>query len=66
MYGIVFLMLPPLANGMVLLVHLAQHLKTRLGIRQVIDWMLFVKNELNNEFWDHSFCYKDLFSRTEK
>ena len=49
-----FPMLPPLANGLVLLVHVRQHLQSGLGLRQVIDWMMYCYRELDDEFWrDH-------------
>ena len=54
-YGSVFPMLPKLANGLVLLGHMAQHLKTGLGLRQVIDWMMFVHAELDDVFWNRVF-----------
>ncbi len=54
-YGHSFPTLPPLANGLVLLAHLAFHLKTGLGIRQVVDWMMFVKKNLDDRFWTESF-----------
>ena len=53
--GIEFPMLPKLANGLVLLGHMAQHLKSGLGLRQVIDWMMYVHRELNDAFWNDSF-----------
>ena len=54
-YGSEFPMLPRLANGLVLLGHMAQHLKDGLGLRQVIDWMMYVNCELNDEFWSKEF-----------
>ena len=53
--GNAFPMLPKLANGLVLLAHLIQHLKTGLGLRQVIDWMLYVHTELDDAFWNAAF-----------
>ena len=50
-----FEMLPPLANGMVLLAHVAQHLRYDLGMRQVIDWMMFVDRVLTDEMWGTEF-----------
>ena len=50
-----FPMLPKLANGFVLLGHMAQHLKTGLGLRQVIDWMMYVNSELDDAFWTLTF-----------
>ena len=54
-FGTEFPMLPKLANGLVLLGHVAQHLKAGLGLRQVIDWMLYVKRELSDAYWKQSF-----------
>ena len=50
-----FPMLPPLANGLVLLIHMWQHLQLGLGLRQVIDWMLYVDKVLDDEFWEKEF-----------
>ena len=48
-------MLPRLSNGLVLLGHLAQHLRSALGLRQVIDWMMYAARELDDAFWDQDF-----------
>lgn len=50
-----FSMLPPLENGLVLLAHVAQHLRNELGLRQMIDWMLYVHAQLTDEYWETSF-----------
>lgn len=50
-----FPMLPRLANGLVLLLHMRQHLKSALGLRQVIDWMMYVYNNLDDDFWNSEF-----------
>ena len=50
-----FPMLPRLSNGLVLLDHLRHHLKTGLGLRQVIDWMMYVNVELDDSFWETEF-----------
>ena len=50
-----FPMLPRVANGLVLLEHMGRHLKTGLGLRQLIDWMMYVHCELNDALWDRSF-----------
>ena len=48
--------LPQMENGLVLLGHMMQHLKgSGLGLRQVIDWMMFVYHELDDEVWEKSF-----------
>ncbi len=54
-YGIEFPLLPGLANGLVLLGHMVHHLKAGLGLRQVIDWMMYVNRELSDAFWARSF-----------
>lgn len=51
-----FLMLPRLENGLVLLEHISQHLESGLGLRQIMDWMLYVNSELDDQFWQDSFC----------
>ena len=49
-------MLPRLANGLVLLAHMRRHLRVGLGLRQVIDWMMYVERELDDAFWRDTFC----------
>ncbi len=48
--------LPKLANGIVLLDHMSTHLKSGIGLRQVIDWMMYVYHELDDEFWNNEFA----------
>lgn len=48
-------MLPTLENGMVLLEHIKGHLKSGMGLRQVIDWMMYVRAELDDAFWESVF-----------
>lgn len=43
--------LPDLVNGLVLLEHISQHLEHGLGLRQIIDWMMFVDKCLPDEKW---------------
>lgn len=43
--------LPDLVNGLVLLEHIAQHMEGGLGLRQIIDWMMFVNNCLPDKQW---------------
>ena len=50
-----FPMLPPLANGLVLLAHMRHHLQTGMGLRQVIDWMMYVDGVLDDELWAATF-----------
>ena len=43
--------LPDMINGLVLLEHISQHLEHGLGLRQIIDWMMFVDKCLSDEKW---------------
>lgn len=49
-------MLPPLANGIVLLGHAAGHLRDGLGLRHITDWMLYADSYLTDDFWEGEFC----------
>lgn len=42
---------PGMQNGLVLLLHIVKHLKNGLGLRQIIDWMMYVKKELHDDNW---------------
>ena len=53
--GMDFPSLPTYINGLVLLDHVRHHLYGGLGIRQVIDWMMFVHSELDDESWEREF-----------
>ena len=50
-----FPMLPKLANGLVLLDHFRRHLLSSIGLRQAIDWMMYVYHNLDDEFWNNEF-----------
>jgi hypothetical protein len=51
--------LPTYKNGLILLWHLAHHLKTSgIGCRQIIDWMMFVNKELDDSAWNQ--CFRPL------
>ena len=47
--------LPDNINGLVLLEHISQHLVNGLGLRQIIDWMMFVDRCLPDSRWPE-FC----------
>lgn len=47
--------LPRLQNGLVLLLHIVKHLEGGLGLRQIVDWMMFVSKELNDIVWKSEF-----------
>ncbi len=53
--GHTFSILPELTNGLVLLSHMRQHMKNRLGLRQIIDWMMYVHHSVDNVTWRDSF-----------
>ncbi len=43
--------LPDMVNGLVLLEHINQHLEEGIGLRQIVDWMMFVDKCLPDEKW---------------
>lgn len=43
--------LPDMINGLVLLDHINQHLEGGLGLRQIIDWMMFAEKCLPDTQW---------------
>lgn len=54
--GYRFPVFPQTENGLVLLGHIHQHLKSNsLGLRQIIDWEMFVHSQANNELWSQKF-----------
>ena len=55
-----FPVLPPPINGLVLIFHINQHLRSGLGLRQIIDWLMYV-NQLSTEQWEE---LKPLLQRT--
>lgn len=42
-------------NGLVLLSHMALHMESGIGLRQLIDWMMFVNSYLDDEKWENEF-----------
>lgn len=50
-YGFRFPCLPESCNGLLMLEHMRHHLRDQLGFRQVIDWMLYVDNVLDDALW---------------
>ena len=46
-----FFTLPATENGLVLLGHLWNHLHRGIGLRQILDWMLFVHTYGTDDFW---------------
>ncbi len=46
-----FPVLPEPLNGLTLLAHISQHLEGGLGLRQLVDWVMYVARELPDEKW---------------
>ena len=44
--------LPDMINGLVLIDHINQHLEVGIGLRQIIDWMMFADKCLTDEGWE--------------
>ena len=44
-------MLPDAENGLILLAHIALHLKRGVGLRHVCDWMMFASRKCDDAFW---------------
>lgn len=56
-YGKQYPALPIEINGVVLLDHIRMHLYTGLGLRQIIDWMMFVHSSLRDDaVWEKRFA----------
>lgn len=52
--GFEFTMLPPAENGLVLMEHINSHMASGLGLRQIIDWMYYVHQELDDNNWQNT------------
>lgn len=50
-----FPVLPKLQNGLTLILHISHHLRAGLGLRQIIDWMMFVSKNLDDNTWYSEF-----------
>ncbi len=53
--GYTFFRLPAVENGLTLLEHINNHLQNGLGLRQIVDWMMYVDQELSDEVWERDF-----------
>lgn len=49
--GYSFPVLSPEHTGIMLLLHTARHLRSGIGIRHLVDWMMYVKTYVTDEFW---------------
>ena len=54
-----FPMLPEPINGLVLLTHIDQHLEDGLGIRHILDWVMYVQKCLPDDKWLEFKSYTD-------
>lgn len=54
--GYAFPMLPMQPHGLVLLEHINVHMESGLGLRQIIDWMMFADRNLSDEIWTATFA----------
>lgn len=53
--------LPDTINGLTLLEHISQHLENGLGLRHIIDWMMFVDKCLQDNKWP---AFQNLVKKT--
>lgn len=53
-----FPMLSRQMNGLILLEHINVHMEGGLGLRQIIDWMMFADRNLSDEIWETEFTDK--------
>lgn len=54
--GYRFPVLPEIENGLILIGHINQHLKNNgLGLRQIIDWEMYLHSISNREVWEKRF-----------
>ena len=51
-----FFRLPTIEHGLTLLEHIDIHLESGLGLRQILDWMMFVDKELTDALWHNEFA----------
>lgn len=56
LHNCAFFTLPRIENGLTLLEHLNIHLEEGLGLRQIIDWMMFVDKALPDPVWHSEFA----------
>lgn len=59
-----FPMLPEPINGLTLLAHINQHLEDGLGLRHILDWVMYVQACLPDEKWQKFKTYSDQLGLT--
>lgn len=47
-----FPVLPKLHNGIMLLVHIRAHFKGGIGLRHLLDWIIYAEKYVTDEFWE--------------
>ena len=52
--------LPVYENGLVFISHINHHLSSGIGLRQIIDWMLYVERYMDNETWEQ---YRHIYQK---
>lgn len=50
--------LPDLENGLVLIEHIWHHIRTGIGLRHILDFIMYVDKVLDDNFWNDSFGEK--------
>ena len=43
-------------KGMTLLIHFAGHMREGVGIRHLLDWMVYAEHYLSDQYWEEHFC----------
>lgn len=56
---------PAIHTAMVLLLHTAQHMREGIGLRHVLDWMMFVKENVDDQFWDSELQHRAQLGNVE-
>lgn len=60
-----FPILPEPINGLTLLAHISQHLEDGLGLRQIVDWVMYVDKQLRDDAWPQFREKTDLLGLTK-
>lgn len=64
--GMTFYSFPKLQNGMIILQHTNRHMMQGIGLRQVLDWLMFANKEMDDVYWNGTFKhYADEFGLTK-
>ena len=60
--GYTFPILDPVRNGLMLLLHMAGHMQSGIGVRHLLDWAVYANRFADDYFWDNSL--KDICKKT--